>query len=225
MHRFFVALVVALSLSACAERPPAQTPHTSGAYDLERKTVALVMTNGVEARAFCSGVWIGENLILTANHCVDDADPGDSVSYVVRNDVVASDGDEIAAVRVAHVKAQDPAHDVALLTAKMPPAHGVAAFAKRPAAVGDVVQSMGHPRGLLWSYSTGNVAALRTDDTGMWFVQSTAPISPGNSGGGLFDEWGDLVGVCHSYIPSGENLNLYVDARYARELLKAQAEP
>jgi S1-C subfamily serine protease len=82
---------------------------------------------------------------------------------------------------------------------------------------------MGHPLGLFWSYSRGQVAAIRFrafgDEEAMSWVQATAPVSPGNSGGGLFDEDGSLIGICHGVLTKGQSLNLFVHPDYIRKFL------
>lgn len=48
-------------------------------------------------------------------------------------------------------------------------------------------------------------------------IQTTAPVSPGNSGGGLFNERGELLGVA-SFIVLGrgvQNLNFFVPISFA----------
>jgi len=222
MKLFFLALV-ALFVGACTPSMRTQTPHNDASAALERKTVALVAIRGFEARAYCSGVWVGQDAILTAYHCVDDVEPGDRVTYVTRADLSASDADELETVHLADLVAHDDEHDLALLQTKLTPAHDVAHVARRAPYVGEPVQTMGHPLGLWWSYSTGVIAAVRYDaDEGQWLVQSTAAISPGNSGGALFDNSGDVLGVCHEYAPRGENVNLYVHGDYAWAFLRAQ---
>lgn len=222
MKYLFLALLV--FLAACVPTRGSQTPHTRDALDLETKTIALVMpTSDGSVRAFCSGVWVSSDEIITANHCVADDDLDERVAYVTRGDVSAYDSDEPEAVHMARLTARDEVHDLALLTAKLSPDHGVAELA-REVIVGEHVSTMGHPRGLWWSYSEGNVAAVRARDDmadgAMWWVQSTAAISPGNSGGGLFNDDHELLGIAHAYIPrNAENVNLYVHVRYVRALL------
>lgn len=67
------------------------------------------------------------------------------------------------------------------------------AVAYRP-ALGSTVMAIGSPLGLTGSLSIGVVSGYRSID-GSDFLQFSAPISPGNSGGPLVDDQGDVVAV------------------------------
>lgn len=71
--------------------------------------------------------------------------------------------------------------------------------------VGVPVYAVGAPQGLELSLSNGIVSQLRGGPPPM--IQTTAAISPGSSGGGLFDEEGRLVGLTTLYVKEGQNLN------------------
>ncbi len=225
-----------LVLAACTST---QTPvatslsygHVAEADSLESKTVALVgMTDDGGVRSYCTGVWIAEAVIVTAQHCVSDVEDGETLGYVVRADVYAP-GDlkerESIAPHPAVVFARDEAHDLALLYAASPPAHGKALVTLEPVRTGMFVQSMGQPLGLWWSYSSGEVSAVRyVESHGMELlaIQSTTPISPGNSGGGLFDAYGQLVGIAHGSFTRGQNLNLFIHWQYVDALVRKQGQ-
>ncbi len=215
----FSVLLAAVALAGCATHQPTQTPHASAPAALERMTVGLVAMRGAEGRVYCSGVWVASDAILTANHCVDDFEIGERVSYVTRADLLADAGDELEAVHLGALEARDEAHDLALVRVRYPPDHLVAHVVRYQPYVGEITQTMGHPLGLWYSYSTGVVAAIRLDET-TWYVQSTAPISPGNSGGALFDDHGDILGIAHAYVPRGENLNLFIHAGHVSDFLR-----
>jgi S1-C subfamily serine protease len=79
--------------------------------------------------------------------------------------------------------------------------------------VGEQVYVIGHPEGLTFSISDGLVAQTRGAD----LLQISAPISPGNSGGPVFDSRGRLIAVVQSTFdkkknPNAENLNFAVRA-------------
>ena len=85
--------------------------------------------------------------------------------------------------------------------------------------VGQRVFAIGNPQGLALTLSDGIISALREGPSGTWY-QTTAPISPGSSGGGLFDDSGWLIGITSSNKPDGQNLNFAVPAAYILELPK-----
>lgn len=72
--------------------------------------------------------------------------------------------------------------------------------------VGQKVYAVGSPYGLENTLSEGIVSGLRDVDGGR-IVQTSAAISPGSSGGGLFDINGNLVGITTFQHKSGQNLN------------------
>jgi serine protease Do len=74
---------------------------------------------------------------------------------------------------------------------------------------GSRVFTIGTPHGLGWTISDGIVSAVRVVN-GSEPVQFTAPMSPGSSGGPLFDAKGDLIGITSFKARDGENLNFAI---------------
>lgn len=72
--------------------------------------------------------------------------------------------------------------------------------------VGEPAYTLGSPVGLELTLSNGIVSGQREED-GRSFVQTTAPISPGSSGGGLFDSRGNLLGITTLALVGREHLN------------------
>ena len=121
----------------------------------------------------------------------------------------------------ADVKYIDESLDLALLL--VPDAVIVPAkiMNANKAAVGDRVFAIGSPVGLANSISEGILSAHRVYK-GANVVQTTAPISSGNSGGGLFDSKGRLIGITTFKLKSGESLNFAIDSGYANVLIEAE---
>src|SRR5215472_5393712 len=76
---------------------------------------------------------------------------------------------------------------------------------------GEKIFVIGHPEGLNFSVSNGIVSRTPGNDV----LQVSAPISPGNSGGPVYDEYGNLLGIVTSKVaraadPDEENLNFAV---------------
>lgn len=76
---------------------------------------------------------------------------------------------------------------------------------------GEKIYVIGHPEGLNFSISNGIISRTPGSDV----LQISAPVSPGNSGGPVYDEFGNLLGVVTSKVarsmePEAENLNFAV---------------
>ena len=83
--------------------------------------------------------------------------------------------------------------------------------------VGAKVYALGTPKGLALTLSDGIVSGFR-ERTGGRYIQTTAAISRGSSGGGLFDERGALVGLTTFYMADGQNLNFAIPIEWVDEL-------
>lgn len=97
---------------------------------------------------------------------------------------VAPDGIDLALVRVACRSAEARATRWRLGRPRTP--------------VGGSVFAIGNPQGLGWTHTQGIVSQYRIQDQGRWEVpaiQTQTAISPGNSGGGLYDQGGYLIGI------------------------------
>lgn len=83
--------------------------------------------------------------------------------------------------------------------------------------VGQRVYAVGAPEGLELTISEGLISSIREID-GAQYIQTSAPISSGSSGGGLFDTEGRLVGLTAFVIPEGQNLNFALPASWITDL-------
>ncbi|MDP9348384.1 MAG: serine protease, partial [Gemmatimonadota bacterium] len=95
--------------------------------------------------------------------------------------------------KAEHLEALSPAADLAVL----PPLRGVPAglpLAEGDPEVGEAILAIGSPRGLTHTVSDGLVSAMREMDGRRW-IQISAPISEGSSGGPVLNRKGEVVGV------------------------------
>jgi len=90
-------------------------------------------------------------------------------------------------------------------------------------ATGEHVYAIGSPEGLELTFSEGVISALR-DSHGVRLIQTSAPTSPGSSGGGLFDAQGNLVGITTFQFKEGQSLNFALPGEWAKALIDASAE-
>ncbi|MFI5059338.1 MAG: S1C family serine protease [Candidatus Acidiferrales bacterium] len=90
--------------------------------------------------------------------------------------------------------------------------------------VGEEVVAIGNPLSLESTVSNGIVSGLRTvEKEGGKFLQITTPISPGSSGGPLFNMGGEVVGITTLYLKGGENLNFAIPINDAKRLLLVES--
>jgi tetratricopeptide (TPR) repeat protein len=73
--------------------------------------------------------------------------------------------------------------------------------------VGEKIYVIGSPQGLENTISEGILSGIREIDRERKILQMTAPISPGSSGGPLFNSNGEVVGVATFLIAETQNLN------------------
>ena len=125
----------------------------------------------------------------------------------------------------ADVVKTDPTRDLALLKLAVPPqsVKPLELGSENELEVGADVHAIGHPSGLVWSYTRGLISQVRADYA--WkakddkvthraeVIQTQTPISPGNSGGPLLGDSGKILGVNSFGTTEGENLNFAVSVR------------
>ena len=97
--------------------------------------------------------------------------------------------------------------------------------------VGQRVFALGSPLGMEQTFTDGMVSSLRDGSEVnkprlQKVIQHTAPISPGNSGGPLFDEQGRVVGINTFQSTTGQNLNFAIPIDYVKpELGRTDVKP
>ncbi len=193
-----IFLLLALAVPVVAAMTPGQV------FDKVKDTVVVVRTlnstGGLKGRG--SGVLISPGTVATNCHVVEGG-----AYYQV------SQGEHIVH---AMLYAEDGDKDICLLAVTgaqgTPASLGKATSLK----VGDPVYAVGAPRGLELSLSDGIVAGLRGGSPPL--IQTTAAISPGSSGGGLFDAEGQLVGLTTLYVEGGQSLNFAIPAEWIGEV-------
>jgi S1-C subfamily serine protease len=78
-------------------------------------------------------------------------------------------------------------------------------------SIGERVYTIGNPSGLSKTLGEGLISGLRQFE-GIRYVQTTAQVSGGSSGGALVDSKGALVGITTFLLKGGQNLNFAIAA-------------
>jgi len=229
-------ILLLLPTLCCAPKPAAKSPvdqRREMVDRLELSTVAMVHwldgedeqkppgTQLATLRAYCAGVWVNENDFVTANHCPENEK---YLAVQTRDDAVAGKW------RTARLLRARPRVDLAILRVDDVPEHPVARFSQGPIWPGDPLQVVGHIVGQRWTYCTGVVSAFRpnepdADEDPVDTLQVAGPIWHGDSGGGGFDEFGNLVGIV-SYVRANAPFLAYLIHRdVVRDFVMTYAYP
>ncbi|MFZ5354590.1 MAG: trypsin-like peptidase domain-containing protein [Bacillota bacterium] len=157
-----------------------------------------------------SGVVVSsEGYIITNYHVIADS-PDKCYAYFE-----VSEGE--FKKKLASLITYDIEYDLALLKLEDNKVHGFIPFGDSDLAKqGQKVVAIGSPHGITNTVSDGIVSGKRNIG-GIDYIQTTAPISAGNSGGALLNTKGELIGINTFKIINGENLNFAVSSNNVQE--------
>jgi len=143
-----------------------------------------------------SGVVVGPRLILTNQHVIEDA------SFI---QVYASSRQYEATV--FRIDASKDACILKISSGSLPPIAAIRLLEELK--IGERVYALGNPEGLEKTFSDGMISGKRFFDGQQW-IQITAPIAPGSSGGGLFDGNGRLIGITTAGLDEADLINFAI---------------
>ena len=121
-------------------------------------------------------------------------------------DIVLQDGTEYS---VMSVLGYDKSLDVAILSTSCMQSSPIV-HREEVVSTGEKVYTLGSSLGLTGTFAEGIISSANRKINGQNFIQTTAPISSGNSGGPLVDKNGKVIGITTAAFEEGQNLNLAV---------------
>ncbi|MCK5917750.1 MAG: trypsin-like peptidase domain-containing protein [Cocleimonas sp.] len=146
-----------------------------------------------------SAVAIHKNYLLTNCHVLNGG------KYTITNTNISANALNV------HLYAANKALDRCVLYSKKDLPSYVSIRPYLDLTIGEKVFSIGTPQGLSLTIAEGLLSAKRIDKN-IRYLQTSAPISQGSSGGGLFDSYGNLLGITTMMVASGQNLNFAIPA-------------
>lgn len=201
----FTMLLLALGCDSCHMQPMLRNPQPAKLLD---KTVALVTPSPLEANKYlpyCTGVWISQEHILTAKHCItgfdDQAKVGTIIQFKTKDQASILENElDGSPPHAGMVLAFDPDQDLAVISSiENLPIHDITLISNQPIAIGAAVDIVGHTIGMLYTFVRGTVSAERQrsdENVKHLLIQISTAAYKGNSGGGAFDNQGRLIGIC-----------------------------
>lgn len=210
--RRFVCYATTATLILCWTAVSSASAQTLTAEQLfARASASVVMVKTFDRNgallATGSGVVVSQNTVVTNCHVVAKAS-----SIKVRNAGVEYE----SLLQIANIN-----RDLCQLYVDSLAAPAVSVAKGKRLTVGQPVYAIGAPRGLELSLSEGIISSLRPCQTS-YCIQTTTAISPGSSGGGLFDNHGQLIGITTLTYKESQNLNFALPAAWIADLVKGK---
>ncbi|MCC6810355.1 MAG: trypsin-like peptidase domain-containing protein [Deltaproteobacteria bacterium] len=205
MQRAFLLVVFAFSLSV-ASRAGAMSPRDI--YQKSGAAVVLILSSddGKTGSGGTGSIITKDGKVVTNAHVILNASgqPYKTTYVFLKPAKVSGDNAQDLKLRyTATVKAYSPPAelDLAILQLENAPADPPTVQFGDPSDVniGDPVVAVGHPeQGGLWTLTTGTVSTMIQNFDrikGKHVFQTEASFNRGNSGGPLFDEYGNIIGI------------------------------
>lgn len=173
-----------------------------------------------------SGVIVSDDgYIVTNNHVICDTDNDNTLANTIK--VKLRNGTEYTATVIG----TDTDADIALIKIEASDLTPAVWGDSDKAVVGEQVLAIGNPLGSLGGTLTvGYISAtsreIEVDNVKMTLIQTDAAVNPGNSGGGLFDLNGNLIGVVNakSYGTEIDGLGFAIPSNDAKETVEQLLE-
>ncbi|MCC9644189.1 serine protease [Rhodopirellula sp. JC740] len=193
-------------------------------------TVWIITANGEDQTSTGTGVFIDKDrkLVLTNAHVVGDSrtavvffpEKKNGETMVKRKEYLDS---VLKLAQPGRIIAVDRRRDLALIElAEVPERAEPITLAETSVSVGDSVDLIGNPGGsdVLWVYTSGTVRSIyqkkfKSDHGEHDFrvVETQTPIKPGDSGGPVVNQNGELIAIAQSFSPSQNLVSYCVDVQ------------
>ena len=151
-----------------------------------------------------------EGIVYTCFHLFNDAE----------KIVLEKDGMKFADVKIIGT---EPEKDVLILKIKAGDYTELNFGNSDSLKIGEEVYAFGNPECYKNTFSEGIISAIRTNDSDMEIkkIQFTASISPGSSGGALFNSKAELIGISYQSDSRGQNINFAIPIDYFKNVFRA----
>lgn len=188
------------------------TSTKSHEIDIKSKTVALVDDVG---HVYCAGVWVGENIFITAYHCIEDYLQFKKSIKNIKIIYLNSYSREYKKATLLKINKEN---DLAMFHSK-DNNHSTATI-NLHSNIGESVHTMGHGNSIPWTYHRAKIAAYRfgvLNNERTTYIQLASKVSKGDSGSGIFNNKGELLGII-SFRERSSFLGFAVKSKHIEEL-------
>ncbi len=203
--------------------PQIQKPNANAAMstveiaELYNPSVVMIYAGNATTYGYGTGFFISENGYIATNHHVI----ADATSISVK----LYSGKTLEATVVGYSASDDLA--VLKITGNNYPS--VRLGDSDSLKVGQIAIAIGHPSGddAPWSTTQGIISALNREITvtgngtieELTMIQTDAPVNPGNSGGPLFNDSGEVIGIITRKLTENEGIGFAIPMNGAKQIL------
>lgn len=179
--------------------------------DTTDSVVEVFQSTNILHSGLGSGVFISPSFVMTNNH------------------VVEENGDNIVAIKASEhtyfgeVVYRNSAIDIAIIKVEAPIGKPVKVGDSSRLIIGEKLFSIGSAMGLTNTLGVGYLTAVERLvplPPYIHIMQISTGIAPGNSGGGVFNSDGELVGISYAAIAGQGNLGFMIPIQYLKFLIE-----
>jgi S1-C subfamily serine protease len=196
--------------------------------ELMKSVVTVILDRGINIKkgmgfidkSLGTGFFIDDNGYILTNHHViaDNVDPkfkGYSKVYVTTR---KEPDKEIPAEVIGY----DKVFDIALLKIPFKSENHLTLGRSSDMQVGDKIYTIGNPIGIKYTVTSGIISNkdLEVFQLGKAFMIDAA-VNPGNSGGPLIDERGQVIGIVFAGIPQYQGISFAIPFQWVRKTISA----
>lgn len=197
---FLLVFILSFSLVGCGNKPFSDN---SDALDAASKSVVEITVYDKSNTAIAGGSGFfafDSKTVITNYHVIENA---------YRIEIVDDDDNTVEVSLIYNINKDK---DIAILQIEGDrPYSPLKVSADTELKKGESVVAIGSPLGLKNTISKGSISNFVVQD-GIDMIQFTAAISHGSSGGVLFNDAGEVIGITSGSYADGQNLNLAIPA-------------
>ena len=192
--RICILLVACILLAGCSGEP--KTLSAEEIYSMLYPSTVEIIAESDFISSLGSGFFIDDmGTVVTNYHVIEDC----SEAYITANDGQTYE--------VKFVLGYDQKLDIAILSTSCDKSTPVK-MQEASIATGETIYVLGSSLGLTGTFSEGLVSSADRNIGEVKYIQISAPISHGNSGGPVVDSKGQVIGIASAGFEEGQNLNL-----------------
>jgi len=176
------------------------------------KTVVIILTYDEKGELIAQGsgfIVRSDGAIVTNYHCISKA-----------KDIKIKSGDKI--LDVEGLIYTDKENDLVILKAKGGNLSVVKLGDIEKTNVGEKVYVISSPQGFENTISDGILSGIREITPERKILQITAPVSPGSSGGPVFNKNGEVIGIATFVVKEAQNLNFAMPVNFIRDKINIE---